>query len=106
MVAASTLEFASAPVKRRDRWTSWAVAVLAATFFVTVCRPIIPYARQHDFLSFYTGASLVYDGRPAQLYDREIQTARERGLAPGLPVIAPYIRPPVYAAILSPLAML
>lgn len=82
------------------------VAVLATVFFAAVYAPVLPYARQHDFLSFYTGASLVQEGRGAQLYDLAAQSTRERALVPGLVYIAPYIRPPFYAALLSPMALL
>jgi hypothetical protein len=95
-----------ASLKPSDRWTGWIVAVLATVFFATVCRPVLPYARQHDFLSFYTGARLVAEGRAVQLYDPAVQSDRERILVPGLIYIAPYIRPPIYAAVLAPLAAL
>lgn len=91
---------------RRDRWTAWVVAALATGFFVTVCRPILPYARQHDFLSFYTGATLVAEGRVDRLYDIKDQKRVEQSLVPGLVYIAPYIRPPFYALLLSPMARL
>lgn len=89
--------------RRPFDWTPWVVAVLAVAFFATVCSPILPYARRHDFLSFYAGAGLIANGR---LYDLAEQSARERTLVPGLIYIAPYIRPPFYAAVLAPMARL
>jgi hypothetical protein len=106
MAASSTITLLKPIAAGRDRWTPWVVAALALAFFVTVCRPILPYARQHDFLSFYTGASLVKEGKLDLLYDLPTQTRRQQSLVPGLIYIAPYIRPPFYAALLSPIAAL
>ena len=80
-----------------------AVAVLAV-FWISVGTFAIRMARQHDFLSFYTGATLASEGRWAQLYDIQEQRAIQDRLVPGLPSLVPYIRPPVYALLVSPLA--
>ena len=82
------------------------MATLATAFYVVVCSMVTSYARQHDFLSFYTGSTLVREGRLPELYDFNVQSARERELVPGLAYVAPYIRPPFYAFLLAPLSLL
>ncbi len=89
-----------------DRSTPWIVAVLSTVFFTVVCTPVLPYARQHDFLSFYTGGSIVRSGHAGALYDLRYQTAVEKATVPGLEYIAPYIRPPHYALLLAQLSRL
>lgn len=83
------------------------VAILAVSFFGVICSPIVPYAKLHDFLSFYTGAWIVSQGQTAQLYSVEHQEQTQQTLSRGaVPVLAPYIRPPHYAFFLQPLAWL
>ena len=79
-------------------WTSFAAAAIGVAFYVAVSSLMLPYARQHDFQSFYTGAALVRDGHAAQLYDYDLQTRYG--------TTSPYIRPPFYALPLTPLALL
>jgi hypothetical protein len=90
--------------------TRWAVAVVAAmcaaVFYLAVGANIVGNAQRHDFLNLYTGATLAHQGDFARLHDADRQLAVERSLVPDLPWLVPFVRPPVYAALLSPLAML
>lgn len=82
-----------------------AAAVIIAFSFAAGA-PILTHAIQQDFLNLYTGASLVRDGQFSLLHDPSLQLARERELSgPGRPLV-PFVRPHLYALLLSPLAML
>jgi len=87
------------------------LAVLAfCAFWILLGSLVVPGARQHDFLSFYTGASLARDGTFKygtfkDMYAPDVQLERQREYAQ-LPDLVPYIRPPFYALFLTPLAWL
>ncbi len=64
-----------------------------------------------DFVAFYTGATLVREGRGVELYDMHAQLARQRELVgedPGSAelLFLPYINPPILAVLLAPLSAL
>jgi len=63
-------------------------------------------AQSHDFLSLYTGAYMTSHGLAAHLYDPAAQWAVEKELAPSNTELVPFIRPPFYALLLSPLGRL
>ncbi len=90
--------------------TGWALAVVAAmssaVFYLAVGANIVGNAQRHDFLNLYTGATLAHDGDFARLHVPERQFEIERRLVPDLPSLVPFVRPPVYAALLDPLASL
>ncbi len=80
------------------------LAVIAFSAFWTLLGSmVVPGARLHDFLSFYTGASLARDGVFRGMYMPEVQLQHQREYAQ-LPDLVPYIRPPFYALFLAPLA--
>ncbi len=66
----------------------------------------IDVGRRHDFLNLYTGASLALEGRFADLYDHDTQLQRERRIVPGTKELIPFVRPPFYAMLISPMALL
>jgi hypothetical protein len=88
--------------------TRWAIAVVAAmgsaVFYLAVGANIVGNAQRHDFLNLYTGATLAHQGDFARLHDADRQIEVERTLVPDLPWLVPFVRPPVYAGLLSPLA--
>lgn len=64
-----------------------------------------------DFVAFYTGATLVREGRGADLYDMHAQLARQRelvgeDLGSAELVYLPYINPPLLAVALAPVTAL
>ena len=63
-------------------------------------------ARRHDFLSFYTGATLIRQGQAEHLYDLDAQRPIQKALAPANEDVIPFIRPSYYALILAPLSFL
>jgi hypothetical protein len=82
------------------------LAVLVfSVFWASLGSMLVNGARLHDFLSFYTGASLARDGYFGGMYVPGVQLQRQREYAQ-LPDLVPYIRPPFYALVLAPLAWL
>jgi hypothetical protein len=91
---------------RRIPFQTWAAVLAFCLVWVALGSLIVPGARQHDFLSFYTGASFALDGNFTQLYSTPVQFDRERQLVPTLPALVPFIRPPFFATVLAPFALL
>lgn len=82
------------------------LAVIAFCAFWTLLGSLLVQgARLHDFLNLYTGASLARDGVFAGMHGPEIQLHRERVFAPQTPELVPFVRPPFYALLLAPLAL-
>jgi hypothetical protein len=67
---------------------------------------LAPHARSADFLSFYTGASFALHGDWHHIYTAAGQLAREQKFVPERHDLWPFIRPPVYAIIMAPLALM
>lgn len=82
------------------------IVFVLVLFWTVYTSSVLPWARQHDFLSFYTGASFALEGRFGDLYDPAAQLEFQRRIVPGATDIAPYIRPNFYAAAIAPLALL
>jgi hypothetical protein len=76
----------------------------AAVFYVAVGANIVGNAQRHDFLNLYTGATLAHEGDFGRLHDADRQFQIERTLVPDLPALVPFVRPPIYADLLAPLA--
>src|SRR5258706_6857820 len=86
---------------------STAVVVLGmCMLWIGLGSRILPGAKSHDFLSFYTGAALALEGRFSDLYDPNVQLAREKQIVPHLTTLVPFIRAGFYSAFLAPLALL
>jgi len=64
---------------------------------------MLPMARSADFLNFYAGASLVHQGRIAELHTVQVMKV-SKGRVPEAKAL--FVRPAFYAALLSPLALL
>ena len=88
----------------------WSIAVIAAmglaVFYLAVGANIVGNAQRHDFLNLYAGATLAHEGDFARLHDADRQLAVERSLVPDLTALVPFVRPPIYAGVLAPLAMM
>jgi hypothetical protein len=85
---------------------TWAAVLGFCLIWVALGSIIVPGARKHDFLNLYTGASLALDGNFANLHSPQVQLDRERQFVPSLPTLVPFVRPPFYALLLAPLALL
>jgi hypothetical protein len=62
--------------------------------------------KETDFLNLYTGASLALDGRWNEMYRPDVQFTREKAFVPSLPHVVYFVRPPAYALVAAPLALL
>jgi alpha-1,2-mannosyltransferase len=85
---------------------TWAAVLGFCLIWVALGSIIVPGARKHDFLNLYTGASLALEGNFAHLHSPVVQLARERQFVPSLPTLVPFVRPPFYALLLAPLALI
>lgn len=85
---------------------TWVAVLAFCLIWVGLGSVIVPGARKHDFLNIYTGASLALQGNFAHLHSPQVQLNRERQYVPALPTLVPFVRPPFYALILAPLALL
>ncbi len=85
---------------------TWCAVLAFGLMWLGLGSVIVPQARQHDFLNLYTGASLALEGSFAQMYSPQVQLDRERRFVPALPTLVPFVRPPFYALLLAPLALL
>lgn len=81
-----------------------AIAVGAVTAFLAAYSLNRP-TTTHDFLAFYAGASLAREGRAGELYNLEEILERQAPIQDAGRVI-PFNRPPFYAVLLAPLALL
>jgi hypothetical protein len=91
---------------RRIPLQTWAAVAGFCVLWIALGSIIVPGARKHDFLNLYTGASLALEGNFAHLHSPQVQLERERRFVPGLDALVPFVRPPFYALILAPLALL
>jgi hypothetical protein len=91
---------------RRIPLQTWAAVAGFCLLWIALGAVIAPGARKHDFLNLYTGASLALDGNFAHMHSPQVQLERERRFVPGLDALVPFVRPPFYALILAPLALL
>ena len=85
---------------------NWALIILATSMWTFMGSMITPTSKHHDFLNIYTGAKLALDGRFSELHAIDVQLAQERVYVPQLPDLVPFVRPPVYALVLAPLALI
>ena len=91
---------------RRLPIQAWAAVGACCLLWIAFGSQVVEGARKHDFLNLYTGASLALDGDFAHLHDPQVQLARERRFVPELDALVPFVRPPFYAALLAPLALI
>jgi hypothetical protein len=67
---------------------------------------VLNHARGTDFLNLYTGASFALHWDWQHVYTAAGQLAREQQFMPERREIWPFVRPPVYAMVMEPLALL
>ena len=85
-------------------WGTLIVAIGMSMLWVAVGAMVIESSRDHDFLNLFTGASLAWEGRFADMYDPDVQFAKQKALLPWLPEVVPFVRPSYYALVLSPIS--
>ena len=96
----------SAPTSNRRNAKAWIVIAGFSALYLALGWHVQDQARSHDFLSLYSGAYMTSHGLTAQLYDPAAQWAVEKQFAPSNTALVPFIRPPFYALLLSPLGRL
>lgn len=91
---------------RRISVSTWLTLATCVGLYVALDSLVVRSARDHDFLNLYTGATLALHGDFARMHVPEVQLALERQLVPGTSDVIPFVRPPFYALLLAPLALL
>lgn len=86
--------------------STWLTLATCIAFYLALDSLVVRGARDHDFLNLYTGATLALQGDFARMHAPEVQLAVERRLVPSVTDVIPFVRPPFYALLLSPLALL
>jgi Glycosyltransferase family 87 len=82
------------------------VAVVCGALWTAFGFRLVSEARTGDFLNLYTGASFALHGDWSDIYMESGQLAYERRFVPGRRELTPFVRPPAYAVIMAPLALL
>jgi hypothetical protein len=82
------------------------LAIGLGLFWFVAGIQILPIARINDFLNLYTGASFALHWDWHHIYTGAGQLALERQLAPERHELWPFVRPPAYAILMSPLALI
>src|SRR5689334_7011375 len=92
--------------RKRISYSSLALVALFATWYLVIAWSTAPSGLRGDFTSSYMGASLVREGHLDQLYDYATQVRWWHLHASREKVLVPYVRPPFYAVLESPLTAL
>ena len=101
---ASAMPTESRKASLQSRLSALIVTLLACQLWVTVGMGIsLP---EHDFLSFYTGATLAWRGQFYEIHDPAVQLGVAKEQVPELNELRPYIRTNLYAFLISPISLL
>jgi hypothetical protein len=95
----------NSPVSRNRRLSALFITLGLAGLIVSVL-VVYPHARRHDFLSFYSAASLARQGRFDALYNPSRLLARQNEIVGGTGGVILFNRPLPYATLLAPLSWL
>ncbi|MGH8336719.1 MAG: glycosyltransferase family 87 protein, partial [Gammaproteobacteria bacterium] len=93
-------------MKRKVPWIPLAIAVLASLFWIAIGSTVVAKAKTYDFLSAYTAGMLARQGNFARLYDADLQYRVQKQAAPDAPIRIFVIRPPIFALMTAPFALL
>ncbi len=74
--------------------------------WIVILARLAPQARNTDFLNFYTGASFALHWDWHHMYSEASQLALEQKFVPERSDLWPFVRPPMNAFILAPLALI
>lgn len=80
--------------------------VVALVFAAVAAAAAMAQPAAMDFIAHYAAASLVLSGQGASVLDPAAVLAAERAAAPEREALLPYIRPPAFALLMAPLALL
>jgi hypothetical protein len=82
------------------------IGLFLGSFWLIICYPILPHSRSIDFLNLYTGAFFARHWDWQHLYTASGQIAQEKIFVAGHQGLWPFVRPPAYAILMSPLALM
>lgn len=80
--------------------------VVALAFSAVAAAAAMAQPAAMDFIAHYAAASLVLSGQGASVLDPTAVLAAERAAAPEREALLPYVRPPAFALLMAPLALL
>jgi Glycosyltransferase family 87 len=82
------------------------IAAVLAVFWLITGIHIVPHSHNIDFLNLYTGAWFAHHWDWVHVYHANAQIAQEKVFVPGHQGLWPFVRPPVYGILMSPLALI
>jgi hypothetical protein len=82
------------------------LAWVLGAFWLVNGIPMVPLTHNVDFLNLYTGAWFAHHWDWTHVYHASAQIAQEKVFVPGHQGLWPFVRPPVYGILMSPLAMI
>jgi hypothetical protein len=82
------------------------IAGVLGVFWLIVSVHIVPLTHNVDFLNLYTGAWFAHHWDWTHVYHAANQIAQEKVFVPGHVGLWPFVRPPVYGILMSPLALI
>jgi hypothetical protein len=88
------------------RISSWGAVVLMIAFWCVLAPPLIRSAWHDDFLCWYIGGKLAWSGDFHHMYDPAAQWSVQQKVLPEEPILSVFPRPPIFAALMAPLAAL
>jgi hypothetical protein len=92
--------------KRRSALVLLVSAAIAGSWLTAVFVLALQSGAPGDFSSFYCGAQILRSHGPAAVYDFTLMQECDAAHFPGHDVVLPFIRPPFYAAALTPFTLL
>jgi hypothetical protein len=96
----------SHPLKPIKASVALLIAGVLAAFWLISGIPIVPRTHNIDFLNLYTGAWFAHHWDWTHVYHASAQIAQEKVFVPGHQGLWPFVRPPVYGILMSPLALI
>jgi hypothetical protein len=82
------------------------LTVAFAFFWIALGARVLQHSRRTDFVTLYAGGSFALDWDWQRIYTEAGQLAREQRFVPERSQLWPFLRPPAYAAIIAPLALM
>jgi hypothetical protein len=88
------------------RLTTLVIVILLISFWITVTASVYPFGMRTDFVGFYLGFRMAWDGHYRDMYDLGTQARYQSLILPEEKEPPVYPRPPFLAAAFAPLALL
>ena len=91
---------------RRRRFATFGMVLILTAFWAAITVPLYPGAMKTDFLCFFTGMRMAWDGDFRAMYDTRHQSDVQNTICPEQTKFQVFPRPPFFALLWSPLAAL